>query len=402
MAVLWAIWSLLPPEERARRDAAGFVLMIAALAVLTPAGFFAGLLMPDILAPLAIAAIALLVCAWTRLGPAARAGLAALLALALVSHNSHLLVGLCLVAAGAGLRLAVPDARQHLSLPGLGCCAGIAVLALGAVTAADVAAERLSGVDVISRPHLTAHLVDDGPGALWVARNCGTDGAATLGGDEAAVCAFRDRIPSDWIAFLFSEAPEDGAFQARDAAPDLRRALSAQDLDFALAVLRDDPVGTVRFLLGDAVRQLVWVGFDDVPLAGEALRSRAHLFPPGMAAGDGGRIAADPPLLSALSEAAAVGVAAGALALLVGWTVLLAHPDRTPGHERLLWVVGAIVLGLLLNAAVCGILASPYDRFQARVAFLLPVLAVAVWTALLRSFLSPRATEVPDLKRFAE
>jgi len=39
-----------------------------------------------------------------------------------------------------------------------------------------------------------------------------------------------------------------------------------------------------------------------------------------------------------------------------------------------------LLLGLFLNALICGVLASPYGRFQARIIWLLPVLAALVWT----------------------
>jgi len=39
---------------------------------------------------------------------------------------------------------------------------------------------------------------------------------------------------------------------------------------------------------------------------------------------------------------------------------------------------GLVVLGVLTNALVCGALSTPYDRYQARVVWLLPLLAFMV------------------------
>ena len=39
---------------------------------------------------------------------------------------------------------------------------------------------------------------------------------------------------------------------------------------------------------------------------------------------------------------------------------------------------GIVLMGVLANAIICGALASPYDRFQARVIWLVPLVALAV------------------------
>ena len=388
VAVLYAAWGLLPRSAEFRREGE-LVLVIGLLALITPAGFFAGLLMPDVFAPLVVLSVALLVCAWTELGRLVRWGLLLLLTFGLVAHTSHLLIAIGMLGTGVLLHLSMPSKRRFLSIPGLASCAGAAIAAIAALLSTDIAAERMTGVDVIPRPHLTAHLVDGGPGALWVARNCPNADETTLDDGQMAVCAFRDRIPTDWIAFLFSDAPERGAFQARDAAPDLRRALSDQDLAFALAVFRDDPAGTLRFMVGDFAEQLFSVRYDDVPLADRSFEDRVDAFPPEFAAAGGGRIASDPALLAGLSGVAEITAVAGAIALLIGCAVLCRTPILSEQAGTLLWVTGAVILGVVLNAAICGMLASPYDRFQSRVIFLIPAFAMVIWSAILRhSFLS--------------
>jgi hypothetical protein len=52
--------------------------------------------------------------------------------------------------------------------------------------------------------------------------------------------------------------------------------------------------------------------------------------------------------------------------------------DVTREEEQRFIQAGAVVLlGILANALICGVLASPYDRFQARVIWLLPLMAAA-------------------------
>ena len=45
-------------------------------------------------------------------------------------------------------------------------------------------------------------------------------------------------------------------------------------------------------------------------------------------------------------------------------------------QRRFALLVGA---GVVVNGLVCGVLASPYDRFQARVVWLVPFLVIAGW-----------------------
>ena len=388
VALLHLVWDMLPAGGSPLGRGAELIGVIGFLAVATPAGIFAGLLMPDAFAPLTILSIALLVCAWSALGRTTRVGVALLLTFSLAAHTSHLLVAVGMILFGAALCLAVPAARTLLSRRGLALCTAAAAAAIAAGLAAETAARQLTGIDTISRPHLTAHLVDDGPGALWVARNCSGTGETAAERSEMAVCAFQDRIPADWIAFLFDASPERGAFQASDAPSDLRRALSEEDLAFALGVLRDDPVRTAAFMIEEFRKQLISVRYDDVPLAGRTLQDRIQAFPADLVHSEGGRIASDPVLLSALSRLAEVTAVVGAVALLIGVVVLLGVRGSANGTETLLWVTGAVILGVVLNAAVCGMLASPYDRFQSRVVFLIPAFALAIWSALSRASIS--------------
>jgi formate/nitrite transporter FocA (FNT family) len=50
--------------------------------------------------------------------------------------------------------------------------------------------------------------------------------------------------------------------------------------------------------------------------------------------------------------------------------------DDVSKHEQTF--AGLVVAGVLANAIVCGALASPADRFQARVIWLIPLLAVGM------------------------
>jgi MYXO-CTERM domain-containing protein len=47
------------------------------------------------------------------------------------------------------------------------------------------------------------------------------------------------------------------------------------------------------------------------------------------------------------------------------------------GHQPQLAIIGWIMLGLAVNAAVSGVIGGVFDRYQGRVAWLVPLIAVA-------------------------
>jgi hypothetical protein len=56
--------------------------------------------------------------------------------------------------------------------------------------------------------------------------------------------------------------------------------------------------------------------------------------------------------------------------------------SRAPAARAFLWFAILVLIGVVGNGLICGVLASPYDRFQSRVIWLVPLLAmyaVAVW-----------------------
>jgi hypothetical protein len=49
---------------------------------------------------------------------------------------------------------------------------------------------------------------------------------------------------------------------------------------------------------------------------------------------------------------------------------------RVQGLKPLELLTGLVVFGVLANAAICGIMSGPHDRYQARVAWLIPAMAL--------------------------
>lgn len=403
--VLGLLWRVALPRLSGWLWLAG----LAILTLLTPLGLFTGLVMPDIFAGLLVVATGLLALGWPWLTPGQRWFLGLLAGFAMTVHLSHAAVALLLLCALGLAGLVHRGLRQRrrgaaaVVRPDRPCAAvkvapaGLAVLVLGlaaalAVEAAVVAAHaRLSDRPLLTRPHVTANLVDRGPGTAYLQRACPEAGFV--------LCDHLDRLPIFWIAFLFETDPEHGMFAA--LGPAERQALSAEHGRFVRAVIADDPGDFLRFAVGALGAQLVRFGAADAVIGVHSIVDIAALLPPqlGHALADSGVMRHHDAVMSGL-DAATLGLVALSLAVLLtaglrhhlpaggpaassdfhanGPSASLAKAAALPGPVvGLVWV---ILAGIVANAAVCGILAAPYDRFQARVIWLLPLAALMLLT----------------------
>jgi hypothetical protein len=82
-------------------------------------------------------------------------------------------------------------------------------------------------------------------------------------------------------------------------------------------------------------------------------------------------------------------VTAASVAALLLWASLPSDRGRMEVARRLNIVVAVTVAGVLANAVICGVLASPYGRFQARVVWLLPLLVFLTVAVRLRRAAKP-------------
>jgi hypothetical protein len=342
-----------------------FLGAVAGLSAVTPLAVYTGLLMPDIFAGLSVLAVATLAAYWPRLSLLDRVALAFLLLFGVSAHASHLAVVAAMLLAGLAARV---FAKGWGRLP----LAAIAVV--GACVSGALAAEwaftrivtTVVGAPPLRLPHPMARLVDMGPGTDFLQRHCSKA--------DYAACAFVDNYPTRWVDFLFSRDPRKGAFALAD--PQVKRAMSAEQLRFAADVVRHDPAGVAKGLALDVLRQLVKFRVD---LWGYGRVQPAH----GQAGVPGDVFESMRASRSAhasnnerLTYATYLSAAA-ALACLLWWRrrgagALAIDLD---GEERLRRLIGVALFGVATNAVVCAVLASPFDRFQARVIWILPFLA---------------------------
>ncbi|HEX6011939.1 MAG TPA: hypothetical protein VFY87_09110, partial [Geminicoccaceae bacterium] len=321
--------------------------VMAGMAIFTSLPWFASYLMPDLYAGLLVLAAATLAFAWRNLGGAERAGLSALYLLSVSFHTSHLPLAAGL-AALAALLPAEGDRRLARALRlGLPVAAAV-VLLLGA----NWLAFGHATLSPQGAPFLLARSWEDGPARAYLEATCPEAGWA--------VCAGLDALPDTAQGFLW--APERSYWGMSLAA---RAAVRAEETAILAQAIAADPLGQLRASLANAAEQLGSFGLDDLVLGrGAVVSAEDYTFV---------YLPEAPAAVWGLSLFSALVYAGAALALLA-LAGLLAGPGARAGAP----VAAFVLAALLLNAVVCGALSGPHHRYQARVVWLLPLLAAGL------------------------
>lgn len=330
-------------RQALRRRAATFAVLVP----FSTLSWFASYLMPDLFAGLMVLALATLAFAWDRLARSQAAALAALALLGASFHTANLPLALALAAAAAALAPAggrlVAAARTGLpTLGGVVLLAGLAWLGFGTPSPTPR-----------SPPFLLARQIGDGTALPYLREACGR-------GEDWALCPHVDRLPPEADDFLWSNT--DSYWRLRHLQARLRAEEKALVLRAALA----RPLLQLEASAANWLRQLASVGLRDLQPGRDAvITPQDYWYGPDHVPLDEHDLGP----FSALVTASAV------LALLVvAWRAWPAG-DRPGGLPPAGWF---LLWALVANAAVCGILSGPHHRYQARVAWLLPLLAAVL------------------------
>src|SRR3954454_885015 len=323
---------------------------LAALAVATPIAFVSCVIVPDIFAGLVIGVIMLLSTAYVWLSRGVRTVCVLFAAAGIAFHASHepLALGLTVIAAAWMFLAARGKARIRRQqwavlfaplLIGVGVSAGMTFSAFGG---ASLTGKRY--------PLTPARSVAEGPGKWYLEKNCGHL--------KYAMCEiYPHGVPGTIDSFLW------GASGVKErATPEQMDRIRAEEADVVLAATRAYPFEEFKRLGRNYARQLV-------------------LFRPGV--GLDQRIVLDqaqnPVLVPAQYDRTWVDLV-GTLSIvgLIGALGFLFVRSRT---IRILRPMVALVLcGILLNDAICVYFSGVTDRYEARVIWLIPLLALAAWT----------------------
>ncbi len=346
-----------------RLHARGLVATCALLALGSSLPWFVGQIMPDVATGFVPLILFALLARPSDTPLWQRAGLAALLALLIAVHLSHVLLavglsGLAMVAmllSGTGWRETV-----RRSLPAM---LAIMVTLLGLSSLNRVAGYEFRPA-LSSDTFLLARLFDGHVAQPTLARLCRERALAH--------CAARPLVDDPSVAqpgqaYLWDQRSPLGAMLHRD-----RPGVIAEQRVIIRTVLRDDPGGVAALAWRGFTEQLTTVRKGVLPpyaadmQIAHILKARLPDAYRAFAVSRQQRGALDP-----LKFAPDVAVAV-AVVLLLPLMLVRAIRGR---RWQLLGLTGLVVATLLLNAAITGDLSGPDDRYQSRVLWLLPLLA---------------------------
>ena len=202
-------------------------------------------------------------------------------------------------------------------------------------------------------PIVLARSLADGPAFWYLSEACPEAGHA--------MCeAFGDNIPRGIGELLW----DDDGVNSLTATQVAR--IRAEEMTVLWEAYKAYPVAQTRSLLGNAVKQAVIFGTDNIE-AGQfdEATSRMGFLAPGSAP------------IAALRTFDGLVMWATWAGIVVCFAVALSGRVRRE-HAALLWISLA---GLLINAAIFGGLSAPVERYQSRVIWILPMLAAMLLSA---------------------
>ncbi|MBC6980722.1 hypothetical protein [Caulobacter sp. 17J80-11] len=384
LAAAWMIRTLLRAAVP-RAGAKAFFGLIAGLSATTALPFYAGFAMPDLFAGLAALALVLLLVFPDRLPRASAVAVWLILALALSFHRSNLLVALAVL----GVVFAVLAWRRgpRRSLRRCAVAASAAAAALAALTAYPALIRALPGpAELADPPFLMARVLADGPGRAYLAHACAHRA-------DYALCDFQHVAMTDSEDILWSQEPGYALVETADAAT--RARLKAEERTFVLATLKSAPLAELGAALRNVGLQLIRFQVAE-PLESPAQyvargqNAIATILPGAEACQQ--EPACTPPFHAGFLRWLHSGIVVLGAGFLAVWAVRARTSAPAGDEARLLYAAALIVGFLVLNAALCGVLSAPMPRYQARVIWLLPLLAGVVAIASARGWRSLATT----------
>lgn len=347
----WVLWLL--AKVMLRHGAAWKYLgLICFLTLFSSLGWYAGFIMPDVLGPLVYLSFFLLVFDEGRLTIAERCSLYPIACWGITAHATHFLLAALLLPLLACWSLG--NRRRLFGLMQAGALLALAAAAQMALHGYLYGHPSLNGE---RPPYLLARVIADGPGKLYLERNCAQQ--------PWAVCTRLESLNDDPDEFLWGA---DGAYN--NATEEVQERIRAEEMPLLKAIVRAYPRQQAARSAANFRDQLLafgLYGFDASPWMEEQF---ASILIPARAA-------------YRHSRQAHGSLPQEALTSIQWWTIVLslAMVAALGALFRLrlapsLWALAATVCLMILgNAALTGVLSVVDDRYGCRVIWLIPLLA---------------------------
>lgn len=343
-----------------------FSIMAAVLVFGTGAAPFANFIMPDIFCGTMIGALAVLPFYARRFSPAMLGLQLFLIVLAVAVHPSHPPVALAMaLAIAAGLVVAQWYRRKRGIVTGaangqarsIALVAGPVVAGIALTLAAGYIGLGKASIAPQSYPLALARSLDNGPARWYLNEECRKDP------HRYAMCeVYGTKMPDDAARFVFGPT---GVVAL--ATPQQLDRIRAEERPVLIAAALRYPLEQLHIVFRDVPYQFVYIGLVFLNYNSEMVElpnGKHELRPIPDAPLEWG----PPPLIEFL-HIVSISV------VIVSLFVLAWRWRRLRFEQR--GVILALVVGLAANAAVCGIFSGVAQRYQARVIWLVPLVAVA-------------------------
>jgi hypothetical protein len=343
-------------------SAAGLVAIIAALAVTTALPWLASELLTDIFAGLAVLALHMLVWSGERIAPGERLALIIFIAFAASVHSATFAVLLVLVFLALMMSFVKSRLMPRIAVAraGVAMALGAALLLAGNYVVAKRVAWTPGGYGIAF-----GRMLQDGIVARYLHDHCPDP--------RLRLCPYRNELPRDADEFMWGDSLFDrlGRFAGLDE--EMRTVV--------LGSLRDYPGMQIETALTATARQLAAVA------TGEGIGTTMwHTY--GMI----GRYtpAVVPAMNAARQQHGELGFTAiNMIHQPVAWVAMALLPAImfygiwSADFTDLGQLAATLTLALFANAACCGVISNPHDRYGSRMVWIAPfAVALAAWRAI--------------------
>ena len=324
--------------------------------------FYTAYLMPDIFAPILImtgATLAIFARDMTKW----EIILALLLGLAaVVTHPSHLIIAALLIPVVAIASLAMARPKWWLA-PLL-----VGLITLGGLAERQIFAQTVKSVkssEVTYQPFLTARLIADGPGLSVLDQICPDEDTATCALHEALQNSDDPwRLTASHI--MFETDPSLGSYKLLPLED--QRKVAEEQVSFFLKVLAKKPIALTTAFLGNTLKQANLFSIQYTIPTEQTLINVNAITDIAPESFENIRLLGKRDAISWLTVLHGIVYAVSALLVVV----IVVLPQKAPPLAFRGFAM-VILIGILVNAFVCGGISQPSDRYGARVAFLLPI-----------------------------
>jgi len=353
-----------------RKSAVELWVVTAVLSLLTPLGLFVALLCPDILSGLFVLAMAGLAVSWSKLTRLDRAVLLAIASFAALSHDSLIALGMLLFFPCTAVffyRTELPIRRRIFAMTSFAVPVLVGFIGMGVFSAVAV---KSTGASPLRLPFLTAHIASTEFGARAIAEECQTQ--------SFEICRHVRKLPLPWTSVLFAKDVERGVFGVSTI--EEKQRLDEEQKALLIAAVMRYPFEAAGHFTGAVFEQLASFDLTDIAQQEKADTFRKMFTSSLYGSWSESRLAQDQSLLSAIDEV--TGWIVVASLLLIAAVLWRRRNDGTERYRKTIAFAAIVLIGVVANAVVSGILASPWGRFEARLIWIVPFAAIAVLAML--------------------